>query len=61
MYPLLASPVVAGLPMTSLLKGTPDAAIWNSAEFGQVLEEVVSNPVHVVYSLVPSAQKINVK
>ena len=55
MYPLLASLVVAGLPMTSLDKGTPLAAIWKRAVFGQVLEDVVKRPLQVVYSLVPSA------
>lgn len=54
MYPLLASPVVAGFPITSLESGIPDAAIWKSAEFGQVLDDVVNSPAHVVYSFVPS-------
>lgn len=54
MYPLLASEVVAGLPMTSLLNGTPDAAIWKRAVCGQVELEVVRRPEQVVYSVVPS-------
>ncbi len=32
----------------------PEAAIWNRAELGQVLEDVVRSPAQVVYSLVPS-------
>lgn len=60
MNPLLASPEVAGFPMTSLLKGTPDAAIWNRAVFGQVELELVSRPAQVVYSLVPSGENIEV-
>lgn len=54
MYPLDASDVVAGFPMTSLSRDTPEAAIWKRAEFGQVEEEVVRRPEHVVYSEVPS-------
>ena len=42
--------------MTSLLRGTPDAEIWNKAVFGHVEEEVVKRPEHVVYSLVPSVR-----
>lgn len=52
--PLLASPVVAGFPSTNFERGIPEAAIWNNAEFGQVLDEVERRPSHVVYSLVPS-------
>jgi len=40
--------------MTSLFSGTPEAAIWNRAEFGQVLDEAVRRPAQVVYSVVPS-------
>ena len=54
MYPLLASPVLAGFPMTSLLSGTPEAAIWNKAVFGQVELDAVSKLAQVVYSDVPS-------
>ena len=36
--------------MTILLKGTPAAAIWNTAELGYVLVEAVSRPSQVVYS-----------
>lgn len=42
--------------MTSLLSGTPLAAIWNRAVLGQVLEDVVSRLAQVVYSLAPSGQ-----
>lgn len=54
--PLLASPVVAGFPITSLSREIPDAAIWNRADSGQVLDELVSSPPHVVYSDVPSIE-----
>ena len=54
MYPLLASEEVAGLPMTILLRGTPLAAIWKTAELGYGLPDVVRRPVHVVYSDAPS-------
>jgi hypothetical protein len=54
MYPLVASVVVAGLPMTSLSRDTPLAAIWNKADSGQVDEDVLMRPSHVVYSVVPS-------
>lgn len=53
--PLAASPALAGFPMTSLFKGTPLAEIWKRADSGQVLEDVVSRPAQVVYSLTPSA------
>lgn len=43
--------------MTSLLNGTPDAAIWNSADLGQVELEVVSRPEQVVYSVDPSGTR----
>ena len=52
--PLAASPEVAGFPITSLSEGTPDAIIWNRAVWGQVLEDCVSKPWQVVYSVVPS-------
>lgn len=55
MNPLLASPAVAGFPITSLERGTPLAAIWKRADFGHVLEEVVRRPAQDVYSLDPSA------
>lgn len=58
MKPELASPEFAGLPITSLLRGTPDAAIWKSAVCGQVLLELVSRFAQVVYSLVPSVLQI---
>jgi len=54
MNPSLASPDVAGLPMTSLERGTPLAAIWKRDDWGQVLDEAVSRPEHVVYSVEPS-------
>lgn len=57
MYPFDASDEVAGLPMTSLSSVTPLAAIWKSADSGQVEEEVVSRPSQVVYSEVPSANQ----
>lgn len=57
MKPLLASLAVPGLPITSLSRDTPDAAIWKRAELGHVLEEVVRRPAQVVYSLVPSIAK----
>ena len=56
MEPLFASPA-AGLPMTSLFSGTPDAAIWKRALLGQVELEAVSRLAQVVYSLVPSVRK----
>lgn len=37
--PLLASAAKAGLPMTSLLRGTPEAAISKRDELGKVEEE----------------------
>jgi hypothetical protein len=49
--------VFAGLPMTSLLRGTPDAEIWKSAVCGQVELDAVSRPAQVVYSVVPSVYK----
>ena len=54
MKPLLASPEVAGLPITSLSSVTPEAAIWKRAELGHVLEDAVRRPLQVVYSEVPS-------
>lgn len=51
---MLASDAVPGLPITSLLRGTPDAEIWKSAVLGHCEEEVVNRPEHVVYSLDPS-------
>lgn len=60
MKPELASPEFAGFPMTSLLSGTPLAAIWKSALWGQVLEELVRRPEQVVYSEVPSGLKVGI-
>lgn len=54
MNPLLASDEIPGLPITSLLSATPLAAIWNRALWGQTLEDAVSKPLQVVYSVVPS-------
>ena len=54
MYPLLASAVVPGLPITNLSSETPLAEIWNRAVSGQVDEEAVKRPEHVVYSVAPS-------
>lgn len=54
MNPFEASPGSPGLPMTILLTSTPLAAIWNTAEPGKVLEDWVSSPSQVVYSVVPS-------
>ena len=42
--------------MTSLSKEIPEAAIWKSAELGQVLEDWVRRPAQVVYSEVPSRE-----
>lgn len=54
MKPLLASLAVAGLPITILLIGTPLEAIWKTAVFGHVVEDVVRRFAHVVYSDAPS-------
>jgi hypothetical protein len=54
--PLLAALVVAGFPITSLESGTPLAAIWKRAVFGQVVDEVVRRLAHVVYSVAPSVE-----
>jgi hypothetical protein len=56
MKPLLASPAVAGFPITSFSRGTPLAAIWNKAVLGQVFEDVVKRFAQVVYSLAPSVK-----
>lgn len=56
MYPLFASPELAGLPMTSLESGTPFAAIWKSELPALDEEEDVSKPAQVVYSVVPSIE-----
>jgi hypothetical protein len=53
MYPLVASLAVAGLPMTILFNGTPFAAIWNTADWGHVLDDAVRRPAQVVYSVAP--------
>ena len=55
MWPLLASADVPGLPITSLSRATPFAAIWKSAVSGHVDEEAVNRPAQVVYSVAPSA------
>ena len=55
MNPSIAKPPAAGLPMTSFDKGTPALElIWNNAELGQVLEDVLRRFAHVVYSDIPS-------
>ena len=59
MYPLLASEDVPGLPITSLSRVTPLAEIWKSAVSGQVDEEAVRRPAHVVYSVTPSVDRMN--
>jgi len=54
MYPLFASDVVPGLPMTILERSTPAVEwIWNTALLGKVDDEVVRRPEQVVYSEVP--------
>jgi len=53
--PLSASEEVAGFPMTSLLNGTPFAAIWKRADWGNLFEDVLSRLSQVVYSFLPSA------
>lgn len=58
MYPLFASEVVPGLPITSLSRETPLAEIWKRAVSGQADEEVVKRPAHVVYSVVPSVDRV---
>ena len=56
--PVVAStPAKAGLPITSLLRGTPEAAISNNDELGNVEDDEVSRPEHVVYSVAPSVKK----
>jgi hypothetical protein len=57
-YPLLASAVVAGFPMTILFSVTPAAAIWKTDVLGQVEEEAVRRPVQVTYSLTPSVTMV---
>ena len=59
MYPLLASALVAGFPITSLSKETPFAAIWKRAVSGQADVELSRRPEHVVYSDVPSVTERN--
>lgn len=49
---MVASAVVAGLPMTSLLDGTPFAAIWRMAVSGKVDEEAVTRPLHLLRDIV---------
>jgi hypothetical protein len=43
-YPLLASEAVPGLPMTTLSRPTPFAAISNTELCGKLFEDLVSNP-----------------
>lgn len=52
--PLVASLTVAGFPMTSLLRGTPDEAISKTEDPGQVLDDCVSRPAQLAYSWTPS-------
>ena len=54
MKPLFASVWPAGLPMTSLLRSTPLAAISKSAVWGQAEDEFLRRLSQVVYSLTPS-------
>lgn len=54
MKPLFASPAAAGFPMTILERGIPDEAISKTDDLGQVLEDVLSRLLQVVYSLDPS-------
>ena len=57
MYPLPASADVAGLPITSLSRGTPLAEIWKSALSGHCKLEAIRRPEQVVYSVVPSRKQ----
>jgi hypothetical protein len=54
MYPLSVSAVIPGLPIKSLFRETPLAAIWKRADSGQIDEEAVRRPKQVVYSEFPS-------
>ena len=56
MYPLPASPWLAGFPMTILLRSTPFALISKTEEPGYAPPELVSRPVHVEYMELPSDQ-----
>jgi hypothetical protein len=56
MYPLPASPWLAGFPMTILLRETPLALISKTEEPGYAPPELVSRPVHVAYMELPSDQ-----
>ena len=58
--PLVASLVVAGLPMTSLLAETPDATVSKTDVFGHVLEDWVRSLSQVVYSVAPSVGAISI-
>jgi hypothetical protein len=51
--------VVAGLPMTILLRETPAAAIWKTAVPGNGLPEDSSRPLQSVYSEVPSEKQMH--
>jgi len=48
-YPLLASTLVAGFPITNFSKVIPTAAIWKSEVSGHVEDDFVRSPEHVVY------------
>jgi len=45
--------------MTILLRSTPLAAIWNTAEFGHSEVDAVKRPLQVVYSVVPSVRVVS--
>lgn len=51
--PLVASADVPGFPISNLSESTPEAMIWKSAVLGQVLDDAVSRPAQVVYSVAP--------
>ena len=57
--PLLVLLEVAGFPITTMKRGIPLAAIWKTAEFGQVLEDLVKRLLQVAYSEVPSVDSIS--
>lgn len=59
MKPLVASPDVAGFPMTIFESGTPLAAIWKTELPGHCEDEVVNKPAQVVYSDDPSKKCMN--
>jgi hypothetical protein len=53
-YPLVVSPLVAGLLIMSLSCRTPEAAILNSEVLGQADDDFLNRPVQVMHSLLPS-------